>query len=78
MEEEFYKYVDVIEAAKELGLPKELMKHVHAFWTLKRKVCTDAVCLFLILRNNTIQKTVSTSAQFEEKKQNRFTLDFCW
>ena len=50
MEEEFYKYVDVIAAAKELGLPKELMKHVHAFWTLKRKVCTDA--FFFILRNS--------------------------
>lgn len=38
METEFYKYVDVAEAAKDLNIPKELAAHIHAFWTLKRKV----------------------------------------
>lgn len=38
METEFFKYVDVAEAAKDLNVPKELSAHIHAFWTLKRKV----------------------------------------
>jgi hypothetical protein len=38
METEFYKYVDVSEAAKDLNIPKELASHIHSFWTLKRKV----------------------------------------
>lgn len=39
METEFYKYVEVEELAKDLNIPKDIATRIHAFWTLKRKVC---------------------------------------
>ena len=38
MEDEFDKYVNVAEIAKDMNLPKELATRVHKYWTLKRKV----------------------------------------
>ena len=38
MEEEFYKYADVQDLAKELNIAKELATSLHRYWTLKRKV----------------------------------------
>ncbi|KAK3696718.1 hypothetical protein QZH41_013077, partial [Actinostola sp. cb2023] len=45
METEFYKYVDVSEAAKDLNMTKELASRIHAFWTLKRKARDDVPLL---------------------------------
>ena len=60
MEEQFYKYVDVTEAAKDLGLPKELMKRIHAYWTLKRKVCA---CVFATVSRVEFEKVVRCAAR---------------
>lgn len=38
MEEEFYKFVNPAEIAKDLNLPKELAVKIHKYWALKRKV----------------------------------------
>lgn len=41
MEDEFYKFVDAADIAKDLNLPKELATRIHKYWTLKRKVPFD-------------------------------------
>lgn len=41
MEEEFYKFVNPAEIAKDLNLPKELATKIHKYWALKRKVLNE-------------------------------------
>lgn len=45
MEDEFYKFVDAADIAKDLNLPKELATRIHKYWTLKRKVQDDVPLL---------------------------------
>ena len=67
METEFYKYVDVSEAAKDLNMTKELASRIHAFWTLKRKVCA--------IERKTKQKQIIL---FVESERSHLEVGFLW